>query len=100
MKDLHTQASIFYLRDVHCYSQEDAEEKSENVILYKGTVEERAADYLAEVVESGLVKIPEAFSFYFTADAEKFAYEAQQSGDWVQFEFAKQQWTCVNRNDL
>ena len=88
-------AALFFLCTQLGYHAKDAVAKVDEVMLTKASLHEAAAELFDEVY---LPSIPEPARYYI--DYQLFAKDCLCSGDLQDYNFAGQEWTCLNPNQL
>ena len=85
--------ALFYLMDQRGCDLEEALGKVDDVCLYRGRLLE-AAETLFDEIHAD--RIPDDLKGYF--DMEAFARDLRLGGDFTEFEYGDQYWTCTNAN--
>lgn len=85
--------ALFYLMDQCGCDLEEALGKVDDVCLYRGRLLE-AAETLFDEIHAD--RIPDDLKGYF--DMEAFARDLRLGGDFTEFEYGDQYWTCTNAN--
>ncbi len=93
--DEREKAALFYLVSVLGYSLSDAIDKTDEVCLYDGNLEDAAEDLFDECYAH---TIPENLRFYI--DYKAFARDCQMGGDMCEFDFNGTTYTCTNSNGI
>ena len=87
--------ALYFLTGVLGYSLDDATRKVEDVVLFRGDAQEAAEELFDECYAHA---IPENLRFYF--DMEKFAHDLEIGGDFNEFRYDGNTYTCTNASGI
>jgi hypothetical protein len=89
--DDHEKLALYFLTSELGYSLDDAINKIDEVSIFHGDAQEAAEELFDDCYAHA---IPDNLRFYF--DMEKFARDLEIGGDFNEFEYQGQTYTCTN----
>ena len=93
--DDNEKVALYFLTGVLGYSLDDATRKVEEVVLFRGDAQEATEELFDECYAHA---IPENLRFYF--DMEKFARDLEIGGDFTEFRYDGNTYTCTNASGI